>query len=48
MYISTGLGGAVGCIIGGLVTQYSHPKWCWLAFAFVGLLVVIMALFLTK
>ena len=31
VYISKGLGGVAGCIIGGLVTQYSHPKWCWLA-----------------
>ena len=48
MYITKGLGGAVGCIIGGFVTQYSHPKWCWLAYAIFGIFIVIMALFLTK
>jgi len=31
VYIAKGFGGVAGCIIGGLVTQYSHPKYCWLA-----------------
>lgn len=31
IYIAKGLGGVCGCLIGGFVTQYSHPRYCWLA-----------------
>jgi hypothetical protein len=48
MYISTASGGAVGCIYGGLMTQYSSPKWCWFYYSFFGLIEVLFALFLTR
>lgn len=48
MYLSTGSGGVVGCIFGGLMTQYSHPKWCFFAYSFMGLIVTAFAFCLTK
>jgi len=48
MYISTGTGGVIGCIYGGLMTQYFHPKWCFLTYSFSGLAVTIAAFFLTE
>ena len=48
MYISTGFGGCLGCIYGGLMTQYSTPKWCWFYYSFMGLIVALFACFLTK
>lgn len=48
MYLSTGTGGVLGCIFGGLMTQNCHPKWCFFSYAFAGLLVSGVACFLTK
>ena len=48
MYLSTGTGGTIGCIFGGLMTQNYHPKWCFLAYSFMGIIVTGFALFLTK
>ena len=43
-----GAGGIFGCIFGGLMTTYYHPKWCFFWYSFMGLIVVIFACFLTK
>ena len=48
MYLSTGAGGIFGCIFGGLMTQYHHPKWCFFWYSFMGLIVSLAACFLTK
>ena len=47
MYISTGFGGALGCIYGGLMTQYSTPLWCWFYYSFFGLVVTLFAFLLS-
>ena len=47
MYISTGVGGALGCIYGGLMTQYSTPLWCWFYYSFFGLIIVVFAILLS-
>lgn len=47
MYLSTGTGGIIGCIFGGLMTQYYHPKWCFFWYSFMGLIVSLSACFLT-
>lgn len=48
MYLSVGSGGVLGCIYGGLMTQYSSPKWCWFYYSFMGLIIALFACFLTK
>jgi len=47
MYLSTGFGGALGCIYGGLMTQYSTPLWCWFYYSFFGLIIVVFAILLS-
>jgi hypothetical protein len=48
MYLSTGLGGVIGCTAGGLLTLHCHPRWCWFWYSWMGLFTSIFALFLTK
>jgi len=48
MYLSTGTGGAAGCIIAGVMTEYTHPKWSFYLYSFVGILISFCACFLTK
>ena len=48
MYLATGVGGVIGCIFAGLVTEYSHPKWVFFYYSFVGVIVTICACQLTK
>jgi MFS-type transporter involved in bile tolerance (Atg22 family) len=48
IYLSTGLGGAIGCIFAGVMTEYHHPKWCFFYYSFVGLIVTVFACLLTK
>lgn len=47
MFLATGIGGVIGCIFAGLVTQYSHPKWCFFSYAFLGIIVSLFACRLT-
>ena len=47
MYIATGVGGVIGCIYGGLMTQYSHPKWVFFTYSWFGIIVTVAAAFLT-
>ena len=42
------VGGLIGCMCGGYITQYSHPKYAFLIYSGMGLMVSINALFLTK
>ena len=48
MYLGMGVGGVIGCIFGGLMTQYHHPKWCFFWYSWMGIIVSIFACFLTK
>lgn len=48
MYLSTGVGGVIGCIFAGLVTEFSHPKWCFFTYSFMGIFTSIYACRLTK
>lgn len=46
--MATGLGGILGCCIGGIMTQYFHPKYSFLLYSFFGLIVSFNGLYLTK
>jgi MFS family permease len=48
MWLTVGVGGAAGCIIGGLLTEYCHPKWSFYLYSFVGIIISFAACFLTK
>ena len=48
MFMSSGTGGVIGCIYGGLMTNYYHPKWCFFTYSWLGIIVTIFAIFLTK
>jgi MFS family permease len=48
MYLSTGTGGAIGCIVAGVMTEYLHPKWCFYLYSFFGVIISFAACFLTK
>ena len=48
MYLTAGTGGVIGCIFGGLMTMYYHPKWCFFWYSWMGLVTSAFALFLTK
>ena len=48
LYLSTGTGGVIGCLFGGLMTQYYHPKWCFFWYSWMGLVVATAASFLTQ
>jgi len=48
MWLSTGFGGAIGCIIGGVMTEFTHPKWSFYLYSFFGIIISFAACFLTK
>ena len=48
MYVYTALGGTVGCILGGFMTEKIHPKWCFLMYSFSGLIIMFLGCKLTK
>ena len=47
MYVYTAVGGVLGCILGGYMTENYHPKWCFLLYSFSGLLVIYYTFFLS-
>lgn len=47
MFISYGMGGAIATILAGIVTEYSHPKWGFLVYSLMGLVVSFFAFRLT-
>ena len=46
-YMSKGVGGSLGCIFGGFMTQHYHPKWCFFWHAWMGVILFVFA-FKTK
>lgn len=48
LYLSTGTGGVLGCIIAGVMTEYLHPKWSFYLYSFFGVIISFAACFLTK
>jgi hypothetical protein len=46
--MATGVGGIMGCFLGGVMTQFFHPKYSYLLYSFMGLMVSINGLYLTK
>jgi len=46
--MATAVGGLLGCLLSGIMTQYFHPKYSFLAYSFMGLVVALNALFLTQ
>ena len=48
MWLTVGVGGAFGCVIGGAMTEYTHPKWSFYLYSFFGIIISFAACFLTK
>ena len=48
MFLCWGIGGVIGCVYGGVMTEYSHPKWCFFTYSFLGIIVSAFACCLTK
>ena len=46
MYIFNGLGGVSGSILGGVITQYSHPRYAFLISSGFGLIILYQSLYL--
>lgn len=46
-WIANGLGGVAGCLLGGYMTQYCHPKYSFLIFSIMGLMLALCGLSLS-
>jgi hypothetical protein len=46
--MAKGIGGVIGCIFAGIMTEFYHPKWCMFWYSFVCLGLFIFSLFLSK
>jgi uncharacterized membrane protein YfcA len=44
----TGIGGILGSVIGGLLIQYTHPKYSFLLYSLMGIVISVNGLYLTK
>lgn len=47
-WMTQGVGGVAGCLLGGYMTQYCHPKYTFLIFSVMGLVLAVSGLFLSK
>ena len=48
LYLNAGFVGVIGSIFGGFMTQNYHPKWCFLSYSVMGLVIAFFAACLTK
>jgi len=47
-WMGQGLGGVAGCILGGYMTEYGHPKYSFLIMSIMGVLIAVNGMFLTN
>ena len=47
-WMAMGVGGVTGCIAGGYLTQYCHPKYTFVIVSIVGLIIALISTTLTK
>jgi len=47
-WMAMGVGGVIGCMGGGFLTQYSHPRYAFLAASGMGLIIALIGTCLTK
>ena len=47
-WMATGIGGILGCLASGVLTQYTHPKYSFLGYSVFGLVVALNGMCLTK
>ena len=47
-WMAQGFGGVIGCLLGGYMTQYCHPKYSFLIFSVMGLVLAVSGCFLSK
>ena len=45
--MSAGVGGILGCLCSGVLTQYFHPKYSFLGYSFMGLIIALNGFYLT-
>jgi MFS family permease len=43
-----GAGGMIGSLLGGYLTEYQHPKWSFLSYSILGLIVMLLGIRLDK
>ena len=47
-WLATGIGGILGSFASGILTQYYHPKYSFMLYSFMGLVVAVNGMYLTE